>query len=155
MKKFIIPLMTGVMVAGIIISGCAAPAAPTTPTEPTRKPTAVPQPEQTPEPTPELEPITIGLFTPLTGMVAVVGEGIYRGAVAQAEVINDEGGVLGHRIQIEVRDTEMNPEIIVTHAQELLGKGIRHFVGCPYVGTSEAVAPLMEEYGAVALLGID
>lgn len=48
--------------------------------------------------------VVIGVVGPLSGALAFVGEAQRRGAEIAAEEINDEGGVGGRRIRLEVRD---------------------------------------------------
>ena len=52
--------------------------------------------------------IKIGCILPLTGPYAALGDDQQKGAELAAEMYNNEGGVLGKKVEILVRDSQLN-----------------------------------------------
>lgn len=64
-------------------------------------------------------PILIGHLTPLTGFLGVMGEWASLGAQLAAEEINEAGGLLGRKVEIQTEDS-INPENAATKAQRMI-----------------------------------
>lgn len=65
------------------------------------------------------EAIKIGHLAPRTGVGAVQGEGMYKGAVLAIEDINKKGGVLGRPLEL-VHEDSVNPSTAASKAQRLI-----------------------------------
>ena len=72
--------------------------------------------------TAENAPIVIGHVTSLTGETATFGEGANNGVKLAIEEANAAGGVKGHKIQLEVFDTQGKPEETATAATRMINE---------------------------------
>ena len=161
MKRFIVPLLTAVMVVSIIFAGCM-PGAPVTP-PPVTPPPVTPPPVTPPpvEPTPPVAPekITFAAIEALSGwwasfshLAAVVNYTIWE------EKVNAEGGIYveeyGKRIPVEIKwyDSKSDPAVAVTMAEKAILADKVDFVISTY-GTAWcfAVAPIVDQYDMVYL----
>lgn len=66
------------------------------------------------------EPIKIGVVLPLTGPFQIYGQQGLNGALLAVEDINQRGGVLGHPIELVVRDNQTDPALSVRLSRELI-----------------------------------
>jgi len=64
--------------------------------------------------------IIIGIDADMSASAAVGGEAIYRGAKIAVDEINDQGGVLGKKLSLMVKDHRGNPRRGVENIQSLL-----------------------------------
>jgi len=97
MKKFIVPLLTAVMVVSIIFAGCM-PAPPVTP------PPVTPPPVTPPPVTPEVLTVKIGFNAPLSGPAAAWGLPGLEGTSIWVDKVNAAGGIEagGKRYLVEI-----------------------------------------------------
>lgn len=70
------------------------------------------------------DPIKVGAIYPLTGGAGTQGLGIVQGIQAMAEIINEDGGVLGRKLQVITGDDESTPAVGVSRANELIAQDI-------------------------------
>ena len=68
---------------------------------------------------PASEPIKIGWIGHLTGVLSAYGQDMLRAAEMAVEDINANGGVLGRKLQLVVRDDRGDPSQAVTLVREL------------------------------------
>ncbi|MBW2094738.1 MAG: ABC transporter substrate-binding protein [Deltaproteobacteria bacterium] len=100
----------------------------------------------------EKETVKVGVITPMTGLFAGAGEPLSKGALLAAKMINEEGGVLGRKIEILVRDNEIRPAIAVRMARELhKEQGVDLFLGIVSSGVALALKPVMEEMNSLLI----
>ena len=64
--------------------------------------------------------IKIGALSPLTGLYSIVGKRTSQGINLAVKEINDAGGVLGHKFEALIRDSETNPASSVRTARRLI-----------------------------------
>jgi len=67
-------------------------------------------------------PIKIGLLPPLTGLCSVYGEECAHAGELTVEMINEEGGVLGRKVELIIQDDGTIPETAVPAAERLVKK---------------------------------
>jgi len=72
-------------------------------------------------PTP-VKPLKIGVYLPLEGVMAASGDSMLNGLVIAAEQANAAGGVLGHPVQLVVRDTKSQPDRVAKAVSDLITK---------------------------------
>lgn len=97
------------------------------------------------------EPFVFGAVLPLSGPFGAVGEGSLTGLQAQAQVINDQGGILGREVVIESRDSAGDGQQAVSAMRDLLASGEIHAVMSENLGPlSAAVIPLIQEEGIIS-----
>src|SRR5436309_611029 len=65
------------------------------------------------------EPIKIGYLPALTGPSSSTGVGINRGTQLAVELINNDGGIKGRKIELISRDTQSDPTKAVNAVAEL------------------------------------
>ena len=121
MKKLAISIFGAVIVAAMLVGGCAAPAS-----APTQTPAAAPP-----------KPLNIGVSSPLTGSGAAHGTMIQNGALMAIDDQNAEGGVTiaGQKYTLNpvVRDNKWDIMVSKSVAEELVfDKGVKVIAG-PFV----------------------
>ncbi|MDI3269928.1 MAG: branched-chain amino acid ABC transporter substrate-binding protein [Bacillota bacterium] len=73
--------------------------------------------------------IKIGVPVPLTGDYASAGEAILNAAKLAAQEINDQGGLLGKKVEVIGQDDQCDSQVGVQAAQKLISQGIVAAVG--------------------------
>jgi len=86
-------------------------------------------------------PVTIGMIGPMTGVRADVGAGMTSGGKIALAVINANGGVLGHKVSLEVQDDAGDPGDAVPAADQEISNNVAAIVG-PTALTASVVLPL-------------
>lgn len=74
------------------------------------------------------ESIKIGVLTPLSGDAAVYGEAVKNGIDLAVQKVNDNGGVLGKKIELIFEDTHLDPKTAVTAVNKLINIDKASFV---------------------------
>jgi branched-chain amino acid transport system substrate-binding protein len=75
------------------------------------------------------EPLKIGVLVPLSGAAGPNGKNVLEGVQAQVDIINDEGGVDGRKIEVVSRDDQSTPATGVSMATELIDEGVDVIMG--------------------------
>jgi branched-chain amino acid transport system substrate-binding protein len=70
------------------------------------------------------QPIKVGVIFPLSGGSGPSGQATVRAMESMAAMINEDGGVLGRKIQLVSRDDESTPAVGISRANELISEGI-------------------------------
>ncbi|MDX2028193.1 MAG: branched-chain amino acid ABC transporter substrate-binding protein [Alphaproteobacteria bacterium] len=78
---------------------------------------------------PAFADINIAAVGPVTGQDAMTGEQMQRGAEAAVEAINAQGGVLGQKLRLIIKDDVCDPKQAVAIANELSGANISGVIG--------------------------
>lgn len=77
-------------------------------------------------------PITIGISLPLTGDFSEPGKGIQRGYEAWAEYTNENGGLLGRDVELEILDNQSNADRTATDYERLINQNEVDLVVGPF-----------------------
>jgi branched-chain amino acid transport system substrate-binding protein len=94
------------------------------------------------------EPIKIGVSEPLTGAVAASGNYVVQGARIAESFINDDGGILGHKVELIIEDNKSNPKEAVATAEKLIVRDkVPVLMGAWSSTYTLAVMPKLIEYG--------
>ena len=94
------------------------------------------------------ETIKIGVTQPLTGAVAASGNYVTQGAQIAESRINQDGGVLGRKIELIIEDNKSNPKEAVLTAEKLIVRdGVSVLMGAWSSTYTLAVMPKLMEYG--------
>ncbi|MFJ7567400.1 ABC transporter substrate-binding protein [Herminiimonas sp. NPDC097707] len=94
------------------------------------------------------ETIKIGVTEPLTGPVAAAGTYVTHGARIAADYINQNGGVLGKKIQLVIEDNKSNPREAVNSVEKLILKDkVPVMMGAWSSTFTLAIMPKLVEYG--------
>jgi ABC-type branched-subunit amino acid transport system substrate-binding protein len=80
--------------------------------------------------------IKIGLLVPLSGPLAAAGKSIKDSYNAGANLLNQQGGIEGHQIQIIAINDQGDPAIAVASAKQLVSQGV---IFEDYVGFSSTI----------------
>lgn len=91
------------------------------------------------------EVIKIGMPHPVTGPIAFLGKQTIQGAKLAAKFINQDGGVMGRKIEIVVEDGMCRPEEAVTAMKRLKREGIKFFFGGLCSSATLAMMPLIKD----------
>jgi branched-chain amino acid transport system substrate-binding protein len=95
------------------------------------------------------QPIKIGLIYTLSGPYAIAGVPHMRAAQLAIDHYNQDGGLLGRKLESVVRDDKFTGAGAVAAARELSGQGINLFVGGGSSVAALGVMPLLAEMKAV------
>ncbi|QYJ02755.1 amino acid ABC transporter substrate-binding protein [Nocardioides panacisoli] len=66
--------------------------------------------------------ITIGISLPLTGDFSEPGKGVQRGYEAWAEYVNENGGLLGRDVELEILDDQSNADRVAADYEKLINQ---------------------------------
>lgn len=64
--------------------------------------------------------VKIGALMPLTGSLQELAPPILNGAKLAVKEVNANGGVMGGKVILEVKDTQLNPQVAIDAAQKLV-----------------------------------
>jgi branched-chain amino acid transport system substrate-binding protein len=98
------------------------------------------------------EPIRIAAIYALSGPAGLQGNSIMMGAKIAAEQWNRQGGVLGRKIEVVVRDDKASPAESALVGREVLGSGIKFIVGGMITAPALAIVNMLDEHDAVFVL---
>lgn len=90
------------------------------------------------------QPIILGVVTPLSGPVQLIGNAARVGVEIAVETINAAGGIDGREVRAEFRDEKASPNDATIAARELTGMGINLQLGVMSSAAALAMGPLME-----------
>jgi branched-chain amino acid transport system substrate-binding protein len=97
-------------------------------------------------------PFVVGAVLPLTGAFATSGGNIKAGLEAQAALLNANGGILGHQIEIQTRDDGSDPQKAVAALHDILAiENLGAVYPDPVSSTTIALDPLLTEAGILSL----
>lgn len=134
-RLFLVPLVI-LLVAGLVLGGCA---------EPAPSPTPTPTPSPAPAPAPAA-PIKIGHLRPLTGHMAITGERMVRAGEFAFEEAGYEAA--GRKIEVIVADSAADAAKAVDAAKKLVEHdGVSMIIGPTVGGPQMAVSAYMTAVG--------
>ncbi len=89
-------------------------------------------------------PLKIGYLASLTGFCAGFSQDYVKGAQQAVKTINAEGGVLGHPLQLLVRDDKAEPSVGVSQARDLvLSEHVKFLAGTCTSAVGKSVTRLV------------
>lgn len=94
-------------------------------------------------------PIKLGAIVTVSGSLAQIGQSHRAGAELAVKQINDSGGVLGRKLQLDVKDEKVDPSASVQAARAFLGSGTKLLFGLTTDSDCLAVAPIVQQLGGV------
>lgn len=75
-------------------------------------------------------PVKIGYLASLTGFCSTFSQEYVKGAELAVKLVNEQGGVLGHKLQLIVRDDKATPTVGVSQARDLvLSSHVKYLAG--------------------------
>jgi len=125
MKSKLWKLMISLALVSLLITACGgqaateapAPAEPAATEAPAEEPTEAPA-EPTEEPM--AEPIKIGASLPLTGRMSEPGSAAQQGYEVWAEIVNENGGILGRPVELNIVDNASDQDTAVADYEKLI-----------------------------------
>ena len=97
------------------------------------------------------ETIVLGAILPLTGPVAAAGERQARGLRFAVERVNAEGRVRGHRLELDMGDSQGRPDVAIAALDALRARHGTPIVLTGWSGPVLAMAPLATKYNILLL----
>jgi branched-chain amino acid transport system substrate-binding protein len=89
-------------------------------------------------------PVKIGYLASLTGFCSTFSQEYVKGAQLAVKVVNERGGVLGHRLQLIVRDDQATPTVGVAQARDLVLSGhVKYLAGTCSSAVGKSVEQLV------------
>ncbi len=101
-------------------------------------------------------PLEIGYLASLTGYCDAYARQYVQGARLAVRTINARGGVLGHKLELAVRDDRATPAVGVSRAHDLvLGDHVKYLAGTCSSAVGKSVAQLVANPGhAIYVAGV-
>jgi branched-chain amino acid transport system substrate-binding protein len=92
--------------------------------------------------------VKIGVTQPLTGAVAASGNYVTNGARIAEAVLNEQGGLLGKKVELVIEDNKSNPTEAVATAEKLIVRDkVPVMMGAWSSTYTLAIMPKLIEYG--------
>lgn len=105
-------------------------------------------------PPPSGDPITVGIITTTSGFLGGYGNQYLEGLEAGLSYATDgTGAVNGQPIEFVILDDGGDPQQAITHATDLVGRGVNIIAGSVSSGVAVQVAPFAEENGILFISG--
>jgi branched-chain amino acid transport system substrate-binding protein len=93
----------------------------------------------------DLQPIRVGVVTPLSGTYAPIGAQVKMGLDLALAEINAAGGIMGRKVELLYEDEEANPQVAVQKAEKLFQQSKVDFLtGTVNSGSTLAVGQVAE-----------
>lgn len=99
-------------------------------------------------------PIRIGVSLPLGGPMSNIGQDLLLGNELAVSQINRDGGLLGRKVELVIRDDKASSTQAVANVREFTGNGINLISGNATSPSVLAVIPALEEANAVQVTPI-
>ena len=81
-------------------------------------------------------PFRVLLIVPKSGPLGFVGLMEARGMAAAQQIVNRQGGILGHKVILDIRDSQANGTVAVSAAQSALASGTKYnLISCGSFGS--------------------
>jgi urea transport system substrate-binding protein len=99
---------------------------------------------------PAAEPIRFGVVLAQTGPLASTEKPLAIGVQLAVKQINDQGGLLGRRVEVLLRDSASRPEQAASQARQLIDEnGVSALLGCWAVDCRDAVKTVVQDRGSL------
>ena len=100
------------------------------------------------------DPVKVGVIFPLSGGAGPQGQHVNWALEAMANIINEDGGVMGRPIELLSRDDESTPAVGVSRANELISEGVEVFIEGWNSPVTLAMQPVISRAGILDLTAI-
>ena len=100
-------------------------------------------------------PLKIGVATDLTGVAAAYANSQVAGLNYAIDELNAAGGVLGRKIELIVRDSQLKPDLGASHVRDLVtGDKVDLLIGPVSSGVALGVSKLAQQYEVPVIMTI-
>ena len=101
------------------------------------------------------KPIKVGLTTDLTGIAAAYARSQVNGVQLAVDQINASGGLLGRKIEVLVRDSQLKPDLGTSHTRDLITReNVDFLVGPDGSAVGMTVSAVAKQYKKVVIMTI-
>lgn len=98
--------------------------------------------------------VKVGVLFPLSGGAGPQGQHINWALEAMADIINEDGGVMGRQIELVSRDDESTPAVGVSRANELISEDVAVIIEGWNSPVTLAIQPVISRSGILDLTAI-
>lgn len=91
------------------------------------------------------DPIRLGFISSLSGAQAPLGQSMLLGAQIAIDQVNAQGGVLGRKLDLVIRDDRARPTDATVAARELSGDGVNMVLGVVSSAVALALIEMLEQ----------
>jgi len=106
-----------------------------------------------PQITAQTGPIKIGMVSPMSGPIGFLGEYMRNSATVEVDRLNREGGLLGRKVELLVRDDELRADKSVELVREFIERDrVSLIIGPSFTTNALAVKPLVSQAKVIHLL---
>lgn len=103
----------------------------------------------------EDKPIRIGLTTDLTGIAAAYAQSQVNGVKMALDEINASGGLLGRKVELLVRDSQLKPDLGTSHTRDLITReNVDFLIGPDGSAVGMTVSAVAKQYKKVVMMTI-
>jgi len=99
------------------------------------------------------EPIKVGVVTSVSGSIAADGQALLGATKLWAQEVNDNGGLLGRKVELLVEDSASDPKTTNEKTKAVLGRGAEVVIGPILTAERTASQPAVTKAGIPFLYG--
>jgi len=97
--------------------------------------------------------IKVGLVSPMSGPIGFLGEYMRNSAIVEVDRLNAQGGLLGRKVELLVRDDELRAEKSVEFVREFIERDrVSLIIGPSFTTNALAVRPLVSQARVIHML---
>lgn len=101
------------------------------------------------------KPIKVGLTTDLTGIAAAYARSQVNGVQLAIDQINASGGLLGRKVELLVRDSQLKPDLGTSHTRDLITReNVDFLIGPDASSVGMTVSAVARQYKKVVMMTI-
>lgn len=97
--------------------------------------------------------VKLGIMGPMTGAASTYGIAERNGIQMAVDQVNANGGLLGNKVQVEIRDDKADPSVATTQALELVQSQKVNALFGPIINTNALAVAKMSDQLGVPVLG--
>ena len=101
------------------------------------------------------EPLIIGYAAALSGFAANADQAGLAGVETMVELLNREGGIAGHPVELVVKDMQSDPALSATVTQELLDAGAHVILGPVFPGMGAGVIQTATVQNGIPVISVE
>lgn len=106
-------------------------------------------------PAADAEPLVIGYAAALSGFAANADQAGLAGVETQVELLNREGGIDGHPVELVVKDMQSDPALSATVTQELIDAGAHVILGPVFPGMGAGVIQTATAQNGIPVISVE
>lgn len=95
------------------------------------------------------EPIQLGANLSLSGPAAAIGEPARNGLQLAVDLINEDGGIDGRQLELQILDDASDPERAASNARRLISDGVVAVFGASTGSNTTALSPVLLQSGVL------